>query len=29
MMDKERKSVPISATMIRNMPEEERKNWIV
>ena len=29
MIDKERKNVPISGTMIRNMPEEERKNWIV
>ena len=29
MIDNERKTVPISGTMIRNMTEEERKKWIV
>lgn len=29
MIDKDRNTVPISGTMIRNMPENERKNWIV
>lgn len=29
MIDNERKVVPISATMIREMTEEQRKEWIV
>lgn len=29
MIDTERKAVPISATMLRAMNEEERKKWIV
>lgn len=29
ILDTDRKSVPISATMIRNMDEKERQNWMI
>lgn len=29
IIDEDRKTVPISGTMIRNMNEEERKKWII